>query len=96
MLLTEALAALPSGLVSSDPPAAPLIVRVIEQPTKEVGVADVIIQALGLTSVILLAGAVLGVLLGGVFIWFRRSRLANDTGDGAAARPRLNLSAPSR
>lgn len=46
----------------------PIIVRVIEEPTQQTTVVDVIVGALGLTGALLLAAIVLGGLLGGILI----------------------------
>jgi len=55
-------------------PMTPVIVRVVPPPTPEMGVVDVLMQAVGLTGVILLASAVFGALLGAAFIWYHRRR----------------------
>ena len=57
-------------------PPSPIVVDVIKQPpiTPEIGMADVILGAAGLTGVIMLAAAVAGLLVGGGFIWLRRKR----------------------
>jgi uncharacterized membrane protein len=47
---------------------APIIVRVIEEPEKSTTVVDVLVGSLGLTSVMLLAALVLGLILGGILI----------------------------
>ena len=46
----------------------PIVVRVVEQPVHDTSIADVIIGAVGLTGLLLITAAVLGVLLGGVLI----------------------------
>ena len=53
---------------------APIVVRVIEEPVKSTGVADILIGALGLTGVMLLAALLLGALLGGTLIGIKRLR----------------------
>ncbi len=50
----------------------PIIVKVIEQPSKEIGVADVLMGSVGITGLFLAGAAVFGILLGGAFILFRR------------------------
>jgi hypothetical protein len=52
----------------------PIVVRVIEEPVKSTGVADILIGALGLTGVMLLAALLLGAILGGVLIAVKRLR----------------------
>ena len=51
---------------------SPIIVRIIE-PHKT-SVADVLIGALGITGVLVLIAAVLGVVVGGVLFWMRWRR----------------------
>jgi hypothetical protein len=55
-------------------PANPIIVRVVEQPVHETTIADVIFGALGLVGVLVVSAAVLGVLLGGGLILYKRLR----------------------
>jgi hypothetical protein len=52
-------------------PSTPIIVEVVKQPATETTVVDILLGAIGLTGVLVVAGAVLGGLLGGVLIWFR-------------------------
>ena len=52
----------------------PIIVRVVEQPVRETSVVDVLIGSLGLVVVMLLAALLLGVVLGGLLIAFKRLR----------------------
>ena len=59
-------------------PYTPLIVRVIEQPAKEISVADILMGSVGITALFLLGAAVLGFLLGGGFILFRRWQASRD------------------
>ena len=52
----------------------PIIVRVVEQPVHETGIADVIFGSLGLVGVLLIAAAIFGLLLGGGLILYKRFR----------------------
>ena len=52
----------------------PIIVQVTEQPVESTSIADVVIGALGLTGVLVLAAIVLGALLGGLLIAFKKLR----------------------
>lgn len=54
--------------------AQPIVVRVMEEPVKSTGIADILIGALGLTGVMLLAALLLGALLGGILIGIKRLR----------------------
>ena len=46
----------------------PIIVKVIEAPTRETTIVDVLLGSLGLTTVLILAALVLGAILGGLLI----------------------------
>lgn len=75
------------------PPLTPIIVKVIEKPTKEIGMADILLGSAGITGLFLAGAAILGIALGGAFILFRRwqDRRAADTTAGDAfqlTRPR--------
>ena len=59
-------------------PAQPIVVRVIEEPVKSTGVADILVGALGLTGVMLLAALLLGALLGGLLIGIKKLRAKYD------------------
>jgi hypothetical protein len=68
------------------------IVRVVPEATRQLGVIDVLLQAIGLTGLILLGSLLLGGILGGLFIWYRIRRPVNSlTGEGDGV-CRLNLS----
>jgi hypothetical protein len=51
-----------------------VMVRVIEQPVESTTVADVLIGAIGLTGVLILSAALLGLLFGGILISIKRYR----------------------
>ena len=68
----------------------PFIVRAIENTTPETTVADVLIDAIGLTSIFFLLAVVAGLLAGGLFIWFKRLRPDNSF-NGQAEHTRLGL-----
>ena len=54
--------------------AQPIVVRVIEEPVKSTGVADILVGALGLTGVMLSAALLLGALLGALLIGVKKLR----------------------
>lgn len=54
------------------PPTSPILVRVIGPPSEELTLGDVILGALGLTGAITVAAMVLGIVLGVLFILYRR------------------------
>ena len=66
---------------------APVIVRVVEQPVHETTISDVIFGSLGLVGVLLVAAAIMGLLLGGGLILFKRLRHRDglDPDDDAGA-----------
>ena len=72
------------------PPAnSPIIVRVVEQPVHQTTISDVIFGSIGLVGVLLVAALLLGLLLGGGLILFKRvaARDALDArGDGEGLR----------
>ena len=53
-------------------PRDPIIVRVVEQPVHETTISDVILGSLGLVGVLLLSALVLGALLGGGLVLYKR------------------------
>ena len=75
----------------------PIIVRVVGQPAQELGLGQIIAQALGLTGIILILSLLLGLLRGRVFIWLRvrrpaRGRIGEAVGsDPPAARATRRL-----
>jgi hypothetical protein len=62
-------------------PFVPIIVKVVEAPTKEIGPADVLLGSLGITGLFLLGAAVFGFALGGALILFKRWQAAREIGD---------------
>lgn len=61
-------------------PFTPIIVKVVEAPSKEISVADILMGSVGITGIFLIGAALLGFVLGGAFILFRRWR-SNRDGD---------------
>lgn len=53
-------------------PLSPVIVRVVEAPTKETSVADVLIGAVGFVGFVLLLAALVGLVVGGLLIGFKK------------------------
>lgn len=60
------------------PPFTPFIVKVVEQPAKEISVADVLMGSVGITGIFLVGAVVFGFLLGAAFIMFRRWQDSRD------------------
>jgi hypothetical protein len=53
-------------------PNSPILVRVVGPATDELTLGDVILGALGLTGAITVGALILGIVLGGLFILYRR------------------------
>jgi hypothetical protein len=71
-------------------PVTPIVVRVVEEPTRETSVADILLGAVGFVGFVLIAAAVVGLLAGGLFILFRVWRAKHtDPRDSSVS---LNLS----
>jgi hypothetical protein len=60
------------------PPFTPFIVKMVEQPAKEISVADVLMGSIGITGIFLVGAVVFGFLLGAAFIMFRRWQDSRD------------------
>jgi hypothetical protein len=50
----------------------PIIVRVVEQPVHETTISDVVLGSLGLVGVLLVSALLLGLLLGGALVVYKR------------------------
>ena len=59
-------------------PATPIIVKVVGEQPKDIGVIDIIFGSLGITGLMLVGSGVLGLLLGILFIWLRKRAGANE------------------
>lgn len=56
------------------PQQDPIIVRVIEEPVDETTISDVILGSLGLVGVMLVSALLMGLLLGGALVLYKRLR----------------------
>jgi hypothetical protein len=74
-------------------PVAPVIIRVVEAPARETTVADILLGAVGFVGVALLAALVVGLLVGGVFILFKKAFPGNPFNGQQSGETSLNLSA---
>ena len=52
----------------------PIIVRIIEEPLDETTISDVILGSLGLVGIMLISALLLGLLLGGGLVLYKRLR----------------------
>ena len=61
-------------------PQNPIVVEMVRQPpvTPEVSYGSVLLSAVGVIGVVLLAGIVVGIIVGGVIVWRKRKREATD------------------
>ena len=56
------------------PPPPVTIVEVVKEPAESIGMIQVALAAFGLTGIIMVLAVLVGLLAGGVIIWFRRQR----------------------
>jgi hypothetical protein len=61
----------------------PIVVDVIKQPpiTPEISYGSVLLSAVGVIGVVLLAGIVVGLIVGGTIVWRKRRHEATDPVD---------------
>jgi hypothetical protein len=64
-------------MLSALQPITPIVVKVVAEPPKDIGVIDIIFGSLGITGLMLVGSALLGLALGVAFIWVR-GRFASD------------------
>lgn len=64
----------------------PIVVQMVEAPTQETTVADVLIGAVGLVGVVTVAAIVMGLLVGAAFIAFRKLQARMSDRDDAEPR----------
>jgi hypothetical protein len=64
-------------------PQNPIVVEVVKQPpvTPEISYGSVLLSALGVVGVLLLAGVVVGLIVGGMIIWRKKQRDAIEPVD---------------
>jgi len=69
----------------------PLVVQVVQSPTEETSVADVLIGAVGFVGAVIVAALVAGLLAGALFIAFRKfqARLRDRHGEDAPSATHL-------
>ena len=75
--------------------SGPIIVRVVEEPVHETSISDVILGSLGLVGVLLICALILGALLGGGLVLYKRltARDGLDPEDDADAASDLTIPA---
>ena len=77
-------------------PVTPIIVKVVSDPTPQVTVVDVLVDALGLTGVIVAGSFVLGGVVGMLLIAYSRWKAARSGDGGSTEHTSLDLSSPSK
>jgi hypothetical protein len=77
-------------------PVTPVIIKVVSDPTPQVTVVDVLVDALGLTGVIVAGSFVLGGVAGVLLIVYKRWRAARSDETGATEHTSLDLSSPAK
>jgi hypothetical protein len=77
------------------PPSTPIIVKIVEAPVRGLGLGDVILNAVGLTGALAIAGLALGLILAGVVITYRRAKSGRITEAEASQTQSLGLTPPA-
>lgn len=73
-------------------PAQPVtIVQVVEQPSREISVADILLGSVGFVGLALLAAAVVGLVAGAALILLQRLRPSNPLNGQDADETALHL-----
>ena len=75
-------------------PVTPVIVKVVSEPTQQVTVVDVLVDALGLTGVIVAGSFVMGGLVGLLLIAYSRWKAARSGAAALSEHTSLDLSSP--
>ena len=74
----------------------PFVVELVDAPTRETTVVDVLVQALGVAGGIMVVALLAGLLAGGLLIGIRILRPYNSLNGAASERIRLHLDRASR
>ena len=77
------------------PASTPIIVKVVETPLRGLGLGDTILSAVGLTGALAIGAVVLGLILAGVVITYRRARSRRITDEDASQTQSLGLTPPA-
>jgi ABC-type dipeptide/oligopeptide/nickel transport system permease component len=75
-------------------PVTPVIVKVVSDPTPQVTVVDVLVDALGLTGVIVAGSFVLGGVVGILLIAYARWKASRSGEAASTEHTSLDLSSP--
>jgi ABC-type dipeptide/oligopeptide/nickel transport system permease component len=77
-------------------PVTPVIVKIVSAPTPQVSVVDIMVDALGLTGLIVIASLVVGGVLGVMLIAYARWRSERTGHTTSTDHTPLDLSSPLR
>jgi hypothetical protein len=78
------------------PTVQPIIVQSIDAPAaRELSFGEIILQAVGLTGIILIASVLLGIGVAALLFWVRRRRLRDAVAGEAGDQIRLRLEPPT-
>jgi hypothetical protein len=86
---------LPQQPVPPDTPITPIIVQVADAPAQEIGVIDILMGSLGITGLLLVASAILGIAVAAIIFWARR-RFSPEPESASLASAQLNLTPTGR
>jgi hypothetical protein len=76
-------------------PDGPIIVRLADEPLRGFGLGDVLLGALGVTGVMAVGALLLGLLLAGAFIGYRKLRARWHPEEDEPHTQQLGLTPPS-
>lgn len=76
-------------------PFTPIVVQVVDEPSREMGMGDVLLGAVGVVGAILIAALVFGLVVGWAFILFQRWRPENAFNGQTADESTLKLNSLS-
>ena len=76
-------------------PLTPIIVQEVAPPTHEIGVVDILLGSLGITGLLLVGSALLGLAVAAAIFWLRR-RFGNEPEAASLASAQLNLTPPTK
>ncbi len=74
---------------------SPIVVKVVDAPVRGLGLGDVILNAVGLTGVIAIAALVLGLLVAGLVILYRKAQARRITDEQASQTQQHGLTPPA-
>ena len=80
--------------VPPNTPLTPIIVQVPDSPVAEIGVIDILMGSLGITGLLLLGSALLGVAVAAIIFWLRRRRDVDEVEGASLGSAQLGLTLP--